>query len=300
MARSVKSQTGKSALLLGYGYVARALAPSLIAMGYEVTATRRAPQAASRPLENGSVRMLAFDGEPSKALIKAVEAADLILSSVPPSQNGDPVAGLIAKHSRAKWIGYLSATSVYGDRAGQWAFEEEKLYPLTDRGRRRIFAELDWLETGMPVRVFRLAGIYGPEIDGMSRNPFSRVRSGKARAIIKPGHVVNRIHVQDIASALLASMDSRSVPQIFNLADGSPAPPQDVLRYAADLMGVAAPEETDPDDPNLSDMARSFYLETKRIDSSRAVRELGWRPEFPDYKTGLSEIYARDFANSKR
>jgi len=149
---------------------------------------------------------------------------------------------------KAAWVGYLSATSVYGDRQGQWAFEDELLRPLTRRGKNRANAELQWLETGaaihvFPVHVFRLAGIYGP-----GRNGFKRLREGKARAVIKAGHIVNRIHLDDIVSALLASIDAPSPLKIYNIADGQiyniadgPAPPQEVINYTADLIDSPRP-----------------------------------------------------------
>ncbi len=282
MSGRVKLQQ-ESALLLGAGFTARALIPHLLARGMAVTATTRS---AAPDLEKAGVQVLEFDGRmTSNALKRAAQNADYILSSVGPGTDGDPVlnAGVLAG-ATPKWAGYLSATSVYGDRAGQWAFEDEPPTPATRRGRARADAEIAWIETGLPVHIFRLAGIYGP-----GRSPFEKTLKGKARAVIKPGHVVNRIHVDDICSAILLSTDAPDPQRIYNIADNAPAPPQDVLDYAADLLGAARPPRVSADDPNVSRMARTFYSETKRVDTGRAKRELGWTPQYSDYRAGLSQ-----------
>lgn len=290
MARRIKSQlektAQKTALLLGAGYCAKAMTAPLLARGYEVLATTRSPEKAAA-LKNLGVTPLIYNGNLNAAMLESLAAANIILSSIPPTDNGDPflkglprpLSELAAKTS---WIGYLSATSVYGDRQGQWAFEDELLRPLTRRGKNRADAEIEWLETQMPVHVFRLAGIYGP-----GRNGFDRLRNGKARAVIKEGHVVNRIHLQDIVSALLASIDRPDPLKIYNLADGNPAPPQDVLNFAADLIAAPRPPQRGHDTADISEMARSFYKETKRVDSTRAKQDLGWTPEYENYRQGL-------------
>lgn len=297
MAGRVKLQSHQSgrtgpkptAILLGFGYCARALYPHLITAGYRVVATRRSVDA------DLDIETLPFDGTVTDAVSDAIKTANIILSSIPPGPKGDPVLSALAhRDTRATWVGYLSATSVYGDRRGQWAFEDEPLYPTLLRGRRRVEAELSWLETGWPVHIFRLAGIYGPKKMGLSRHPFARIKSGQARAIIKPGHIVNRIHVDDIARAVLASIARPNPAQIYNVADGHPAPPQDVLDYAAQLIGAPPPRRTDISNPALSPMMRSFYAETKRIDITRAQTELGWTPLYPTYRDGLAAIMKAD------
>ena len=295
MARRIKTQQEKQALLLGAGYCARALIPHLSAAGYRVSATTRTDEDHALLQEMGANPIL-FDGQINPALQMALSNADVILSSIPPDMHGDPFLRAVGTKflSRAAWVGYLSATSVYGDRQGQWCFEDEPPRPVTKRGRRRAEAELEWLETGAPVNIFRLAGIYGPKIGGMERNAFSRLRAGKARAVIKAGHVVNRIHVEDIASAVMASINAPDPITIYNLADGNPAPPQDVLDFAADLIDVPRAPRLDHDTADISDMARSFYAETKRVSNNRAMEKLGWTPRYPDYKTGLTAIATGD------
>lgn len=274
--RSPESLRGTTALLIGYGYVAKTLAPVLKRAGVTLQYTVR----------NGHGLVFGSD-----AMLDSFQSADFVVISVPPSRHGpDPtLVSLAATPTRARWIGYLSATSVYGDRQGQWAFEAEAPTPSLIRGRRRADAELGWLETYPQTHIFRLAGIYGPD-----RSPFLRIKSGDARIIDKPGHVVNRIHVQDIVTALIASMCQPSGQDIYNIADGNPAPPGDVLRHAASLISADAPPLVGIDDPSVSPMARSFYAETKRIDISRAQKRLGWSPEFRTYAEGLSAVLSSE------
>lgn len=290
MASRIKSQQEKAepktAVLLGAGYSARALIPHLKVQGYKVIATTRTEAKAQTLWELGAQAIL-YKGFVTDPLAQILGRCDVILSSIPPNLEGDPfLNGLlrplkdIAKS--ASWVGYLSATSVYGDRGGQWAYEDELLRPITQRGKNRARAELQWLETGLPVHVFRLAGIYGP-----NRSSFMRLRQGKARAVIKEGHIVNRIHVDDISSAILKSIERPNPVRIYNIADGNPAPPQDVIKFAADLIDVPHPPELHHDHASISDMARSFYIETKRISCDRAQTELGWVPKYENYRQGL-------------
>ncbi|WP_199285714.1 antibiotic biosynthesis monooxygenase [Hellea balneolensis] len=289
MPRRIKSQSHNArptALLLGAGYCAKAMITPLRKQGYEVLATTRNPEKAAR-LKSLGVTPIIYNGLINEALKESLFGADIILSSIPPGDNGDPFLNSLGRPladwiPNAKWVGYLSATSVYGDRQGQWAFEDELLRPFTRRGKNRANAEIKWLETGTPVHVFRLAGIYGK-----GRNAFSRIKQGKARAVIKEGHVVNRIHVEDIVSVLLASIARPNPLMIYNIADGHPTPPQDVLNYAADLINAQRPPQLDHETADISDMARSFYKETKRIDCSRAGRDLGWTPKYKNYREGL-------------
>lgn len=264
--------SGAHVLLIGYGYIAQAMAPVLQRAGATVQHTSRA---------NGD---LPFG---SAAMRDTFERADVVLTSVPPSRDGSDAAlsALRGSKSHAKWIGYLSATSIYGDRSGQWAFEGEAPTPGLERGYRRANAELAWLETCPQTHIFRLAGIYGP-----SREPFTKIIDGSARVIDAPGHVVNRIHIDDIVSALIASIARPSPQDIYNVADGHPAPPGDVLRFAADLIGRDVPPTLRLNDPSVSPMARSFYAESKKVDISHIKTRLGWEPRFKTYQDGLRAV----------
>lgn len=291
MPTHINSQTakkGKMALLLGAGYVGRHLAPALTAKGYDVIGTTRSPEEAETLKTLGILPLVTEDLSQTR-LKEVFQRADLIISSIPPKKspdkNGyyDPVlSALNSFRITARWVGYLSATSVYGDRDGQWVFEGESPTPQLKRGMARAEAEIEWIETLWPVHIFRLAGIYGP-----GRSPFEELRQGKARAVIKDGHIVNRIHVEDIVSAVMASINASNPQRIYNLADGHPAPPQDVLDFAAKLINVETPPRVGLDDESVSKMARSFYRETKRVDNGRARRELDWTPKHNDYKAGL-------------
>ena len=265
---------GADVLLVGEGYVARALRPLLEARGARVRATGRAgPMALGAP-----------------AMRDAFGRASHVLVSVPPNEGGDPVlAGLWGQATRAVWIGYLSATSVYGDRAGGWAFEGEAPTPGLARGRRRSDAEAQWLARYPQTHLFRLAGIYGP-----GRSPFARLRAGSARVVELPGHVVNRIHVEDAARALCLSAQSPCPGEVLNLADGRPAAPGEVLDHAAALIGVPHAPRVALHSPDVSPMARSFYRECKRVSAARARERLGWTPRFADYRAGLAAVLAAE------
>ncbi len=217
-----------------------------------------------------------------------------VLISAAPDAEGDPVLNGAADALRAiapklKWLGYLSTTGVYGDHGGGWVDEQTPLNPATARGRMRVQAEEAWqrfsAETGAPLHIFRLAGIYGP-----GRGPFEKVRAGTAQRIIKPGQVFSRIHVDDIAAVLLASIERPNPGAIYNVCDNLAAPPQDVLQYAAELIGVELPPPVDFDKADMHPMARSFYAENKRVSNARIIEELGVKLRYPTYREGLEAL----------
>ncbi|MFZ1481877.1 MAG: SDR family oxidoreductase, partial [Paracoccaceae bacterium] len=210
-----------------------------------------------------------------------------ILASAAPDAAGDPflrAAPQIAA-AKAEWVGYLSTTAVYGDHQGGWVDEDTAPTPASDRGRLRVLAEGQWLATGLAVHVFRLAGIYGP-----GRGPFEKVRNGSARRIIKPGQVFSRIHVEDIAQVLEASIRRPNPGATYNLCDDDPAPPEDVLSEAARLLGLPEPPAVAYAAAEMSPMARSFYGESKRVSNDRIKRELGVILRHPDYRHGLAAL----------
>jgi len=271
--------------VFGYGYSARALARHL---GWPVVATARDAEKAAALEAEGVIPLDPADRE---ALAAALADATAILVTAPPDDHGCPglsalVPALAEANAYPDWIGYLSTTGVYGDREGGWVFETSPLAARSIEGARRVRAERDWLEVargmGLTTQVFRLPGIYGP-----GRSAFERLATGKARRIVKPGQVFSRIHVDDIASGLAASIAAPRAGGIYNLCDDEPAPPQDVIAYAAELMGVEPPPEEpwDPADPSR------FYAENKRVSNARAKAELGWRPAFPTYREGLAAIF---------
>jgi nucleoside-diphosphate-sugar epimerase len=281
-------------LSLGHGYVAGRLAVPLLAAGWQVIGTRRDP-AAARALRATGVEGAVWPGTPSETLLAR---ATHVLTSVPPQGGADPVVaaagGAIAQARHLRWVGYLSTTGVYGDHSGGWVDEDTPCAPQNPRARARVAAEAAWREicdrAGVPLHVFRLPGIYGP-----GRSPFAALRSGTARRIVKPGQVFSRIHADDIAAALIASMQRPDAGgAVYNLADGCPAPPQDVVAEAARLIGLLPPSEERIEDAALSPMAAEFYAECKRVRSDRLRERLGWVPRYPDYRAGLAACLAEE------
>ena len=217
-----------------------------------------------------------------------------MLSSVSPDAAGDPILRDHAEELRAarpEWVGYLSTTAVYGDHAGGWVDEETPLTPATARGQARVEAEAAWAALGLPLHVFRLAGIYGN-----GRGPFEKVRDGTARRIIKPGQVFSRIHVDDIAQVLLASIHHPNPGAAYNVCDDDPAPPEDVIGHAAELLGLPLPPAIPYGEAEMTPMARSFYAESKRVRNDRIKSELGVRLLYPTYREGLAALLAEDHA----
>jgi len=279
-------------LSLGHGYTAQALARRLLPAGWRVIGTTRSAEKAAA-LRASGVEALVW---PGADLAPALTAASHVLASAGPGPQGDPFVPQIAPllHlSAARWLGYLSTTSVYGDHEGGWVDEDTPLDPGTERGRQRVLAERQWQvaarEAGLALHIFRLAGIYGP-----GRGPFSKVRAGAARRIVKPGQVFSRVHVEDIATALAASMAQPRAGAVYNLCDDDPAPPQDVIAHAAALLGLPEPPEVPFALAELSPMARSFYAESKRVRNDRIKTELGVQLRYPTYREGLAALLAEE------
>ena len=273
----------------GLGYCADYLSAKLIKQGWQVSATCRTSEKAA-VLETSGIRPVLLSGK--KVTVTDFGKADHILISVPPEQDGsDPVlnfagAALAALQDQIKWVGYLSTTGVYGDHQGAWIDEETPAGLLSERGQRRVAAEAQWAATGLPMHYFRLAGIYGP-----GRNSLRALQNGTARRVVKRGQVFSRIHLADITRILEASIANPNAGRAYSICDDTPAPPQDVVTYAAELMGVSAPALQDFATAELSPMARSFYGENKRIRNNRIKEELGVSLEYPDYRAGLSALW---------
>lgn len=265
-------------LCAGMGYTASRLARRLRAKGWSVTGT-------SRDGRNGT-RRLSRD-HPLDA--GAFAGVTHVLTSIPPDIKGDILLDLhrgdLAALPDLRWIGYLGTTAVYGDCAGGWVDEESPTRPTIDRARRRESAERAWIESGLPVHLFRLAGIYGP-----GRNALASLHGGTARRIVKPGQMFSRIHVDDIVQVLLASIDRPDPPRVYNVCDDEPAPPQDVVAFAAALLGIEPPPEQPFETADLSPMARTFYADNRKVQARRIRDELGVRLLHPTYRDGLRAI----------
>lgn len=277
-------------LVFGYGYTARVIGQQLKSEGWRVIGTTRSEDKATVMSTDGIEPVLWPNADISDALADATH----ILLSAAPSEDGDPVLRLLGDEIREnanqyKWVGYLSTTAVYGDRDGGWVDESSELSPATRRGQLRADAEQAWLdlgaETGLPVHIFRLAGIYGP-----GRGPFAKVRAGTARRIIKKGQVFSRTHVEDIAQVLRASINQPRAGAVYNVCDNDPAPPQEVIAEAARMLNLPLPVAEGFETAEMTPMARSFYAESKKVSNRRILDELGITLKYPDYHSGLKAL----------
>lgn len=279
--------------VFGYGFSGRALARRLTAAGGTFAASFRSAEGRAAIEADGG---RAIDLADRASLVDALRGTRALLVTAPPGPDGCPgLNALVGPMAEAgafpDWTGYLSTTGVYGDRRGRWVTETSRLAAQSVEAARRVGAERDWLEVGrgmgLTVTIFRLPGIYGP-----GRSALDRLREGRARRIIAPGQVFSRIHVEDLAGGLAASIARPRAGGVYNLCDDEPAPNSDVIAYAAALLGMQPPPEVALGDARLPPAAMRFYAESKRVSNARAKAELGWRPAYPTYREGLRAILA--------
>lgn len=281
----------------GCGYSARRLAAHLLPKGWRVSGSSRTEDGAAA-LGDLGIDGVEFDGT-TPLPAATFETVTHILILIPPGTDGDKTLGLHRDMLRAapmlQWVGILSTTGIYGDAQGAWITEDFPPAPLTAANEARLTMENGWLafgqETGIAVQVFRLPGIYGP-----GRSPFGRLRSGAARRILKQGQVFNRVHVDDIVQACWRGMQAPAAGPVFHIADGVPAPADEVLAFAATLLNMPPPPAVRINDAGLPPMALHFYAECKRLDISRARSELGFDPIHKDFRAGLRAILAEETA----
>ena len=282
--------------LFGAGYSARAFSRLMTGEAERIDGTTRNEQNFPT-LEKAGIAPIIFDGETaSPELIDRLAKSTHVVISISPRESGDPSLAIVEEALRRpdntiRWIGYLSTVGVYGNHDGNWIDETAPCEPSSRRSLERVEAENAWNALserhGTPVALLRLSGIYGP-----GRNAFINLERGTARRIIKEGQVFNRIHVEDIAGTLrfLAGTNTGGA---VNITDNEPAPPQDVVVYAAELMGVAPPPEVPFEEADMTPMARSFYGENKRVSNQR-IKDLGYDFIHPDYKAAFSAMWRND------
>jgi nucleoside-diphosphate-sugar epimerase len=275
-------------LCFGFGYSAQTFVAGLHRPSWKVSATSRDAEGIA------AINAQGFHGLLFDSKLQIAPDVTHLLISAPPDENGDPVLKLFQEQlqrlaKQLRWVGYLSTTGIYGDRGGDWVDEESLLEPNTARGHRRLDAEKSWLrlykDYGIPVHLFRLAGIYG-----RGRNQLLMVKNGSAKRIIKPGQIFSRIHVEDIAGVLAASMAKPNPGRAYNVCDDEPCPPQEVVEYAANLLGLPVPPEIPFEQAELSPMAKSFYADSKRVSNQRIKKELDYKLIYPTYREGLTAI----------
>jgi nucleoside-diphosphate-sugar epimerase len=277
----------------GFGYSAQALAHQLSARDITITGTHTG---SSEAPEARGLQLVEYRGDrATPEVCAALVGATHVLVSIPPDLEGD----IVLRHFRddlaalpgLAWVGYLSTVGVYGDWHGEWVDETSATRPVSERSLQRLKAERAWLEfgrdAGRRVEIFRLSGIYGP-----GRSVVDNLRAGTARRIVKPGQVFNRIHVDDIARVLAAAIDKDIGHRIYNVSDDEPAPPQDVVAYAAELLGIEPPPEVTFAQAGLSGMAATFWAESKRVKNERIRGDLGVSLLYPTYREGLRALAA--------
>jgi nucleoside-diphosphate-sugar epimerase len=281
-----------SLMIFGFGYSARYFVEHYGHDFAPITATVRDPLRA-KALSSATCKVVPFGDEIDPSVMTDLQHAHFLLISTPPHASGDPVLEKIAEQMSAleklERIVYLSTVGVYGDYDGAWIDETALCKPSNDRSHWRLAAEEEWIAIGrelnVPTDILRLAGIYGPR-----QNALAQIKAGTAKCINKPGQVFNRIHVEDIARSIKACFEREEQGGVWNVCDDEPAPPQDVVQFAAQLLGVTPPPEIDFNTADLSPMARSFYSECKRV-SNRALKEkLGVSLAFPTYREGLNAL----------
>jgi len=276
-------------LFLGYGFSARAIATMLAQRGWHVFGTSRSAEGCAKISALGHTAV----EWPGADILGVAEQASHIISSIPPRDGRDPVLGLLRDRSlpNLQWLGLLSTTGVYGDHQGAWVDEKTPLAAGEHRQKLRVWQNAEWMrlwsESGLPVHIFRLAGIYG-----VGRSNFDKLRAGTAHRIIKKDQVFSRIHVDDIAQTVVASIDAPNPGAAYNVADDEPAPPWEVTAYAAELLGVAPPPLVPFEEAEMSPMARTFWADNKRVRNDRIKAELGVKLFYPDYRAGLKAVLA--------
>ncbi|QPJ62548.1 MAG: SDR family oxidoreductase [Candidatus Nitronauta litoralis] len=286
----------------GLGYTGTALCELLLKEGWSVSGTCRTKIEQSA-LNSLGFNTCLFDGASSETkLLESLASASHLLSTVPPGESGDPILPFLEKHLKNtggfSWVGYLSTTGVYGHRDGSWVNEDSETNPQSVRGLKRLAAEQAWTnlskQYSLPLHIFRLSAIYGP-----GRNSLLRVLDGKARRIDRPGLFFSRIHLTDLIQVIRASIEASNPGRIYNVGDDLPTPPEEVIRFACELLNIEPPPLVPLEKCEMSDLAKSFYQDSKRVSNSRIKKELGVHLIYPDFKSGLTALFKNLNANRR-
>jgi len=282
-------------LFLGMGYCGRALAGRLKARGWSITGTTRNPEKA-KDLEAEGIRSVLFNGgEPMADIDNVLAGVTHVIASIPPDDDGDLFLRAhnhdLARHAgHIQWAGYLSTTGVYGDSDGEWVGEDAPTAPTTRAGTRRLLAEQQWqalaAQSGLPLHIFRIAGIYGPG----TRNQIDQVKQGTAKRILKANHYVGRVHRDDIVGILEASIAMPNPGRIYNVVDHEPSAPEEVIAFTAQLLGIEPPPAIPFEEADPSGVARNFFSGSKRVSNARVREELGYSFLYPTYREGMRSI----------
>ena len=278
----------KIILFFGFGYTAERLYKIMKLDGWEACASSRTPNSK----KTNNIKFFDFASE-KRELEEHILSSDVILISIPPQGKSDPVLDnykdVFKENLAAKWIGYLSATSVYGDYNGAWVNEGSEPMPKTSRGLNRLFVEDQWNKLGisycLPIIRFRISGIYGPE-----RNPFDRIRSGTQKIIQKPDHFFNRIHVDDLCEILYQSIKKPDPGEVFNVSDYTPSTSEEFINEATKLLDMPKAKKVNIRDADLSELALSFYADSKKVSNQKIVKTLKYKFKYPSYKEGLKSL----------
>ncbi len=291
-------QNNKKLFCFGYGYSCDYLGHELMQRGgWTISGTTR-DQEKQQILRARGVEAHLFDGEhPLVDPFHMLEGTTHLLISTPPGDEGDPSflhhAQDILRTTSIEWVGYLSTTGVYGNRDGEKVYETSEIRPTSQRGSRRVLAEEQWSSLlksdNLPLHIFRLSGIYGP-----GRSALDSVRAGVARRINKPGHAFGRIHTEDISNVLLASFERPQPGQAYNVCDDEPAPSHEVIAYACELLKRPLPPIVNFEDADLSPMARSFYMDNRRVQNAKIKEELGVNLKYSNFRAGLEGCMAAE------
>ena len=281
-------------LVLGLGYSGSRVGALAKALGIEVIATRRQPSKGANIL---------FDSNTGQQpVMRQLQGVTHVLSCIPPNCRGQdpvlPILGDLLRDLPLRWVGYLSTTGVYGDRQGAWVDEGDDPRPEQTRSLRRLECERDWQQAKLrvPAQILRLPGIYGP-----GRSVLLSLRSGRARCVDKPGHRFSRIHVDDIAGAILhliAEAEFGHRPEIVNICDDRPASIPELMQHAAKLLACPRPElqSFSTAAAGMSPMALSFWREHRQVNNALLVRTLGYQLLHPDFRSGLTDCHWREMA----